>query len=36
MAGRSVRITPEMTADAKTMLRLMGMPVIEAAGEAEA
>lgn len=36
MAGRAVRITPEMTADAKTMLRLMGMPVIEAPGEAEA
>lgn len=36
MAGRSIRITPEMTADAKKLVRLMGCPVIEAPGEAEA
>ena len=36
MANRTVRISPEMAADAKTMIRLMGVPVIEAAGEAEA
>ena len=31
-----MRITPIMTEDAKTMLRLMGLPVIEAPVEAEA
>ena len=36
MAGRSIRITPEMTADAKKLVKLMGCPVIEAPGEAEA
>lgn len=36
MAGRSIRVTPEMMADAKKLLRLMGAPVIEAPGEAEA
>ena len=36
MAGRSIKITAEMMADAKKLLGLMGMPVIEAPGEAEA
>ena len=36
MAGRSIRITDDMIKDAKDMLRLMGMPVVEAPGEAEA
>lgn len=36
MAGRSVRVTPEMMEDAKRLLRFMGTPVIEAPGEAEA
>lgn len=36
MAGRSVTVTKEMTRDAKTLLRLMGVPVIEAPSEAEA
>lgn len=35
MAGRSIKITAEMMADAKKLLRLMGTPVIEAPGEAE-
>ena len=36
MAGRSIRITPEMMADAKKLVQLMGVPYIEAPGEAEA
>jgi flap endonuclease-1 len=36
MAGRSIRVTPEMMNDAKKLIRLMGAPVIEAPGEAEA
>jgi flap endonuclease-1 len=36
MAGRSVRVTPEMMEDAKRLLRMIGTPVIEAPGEAEA
>jgi len=36
MAGRSIRITPEMTADAKKLCALMGCPVVDAPGEAEA
>ena len=36
MAGRSIRVTPEMTADAKKLVKLMGAPYIEAPCEAEA
>jgi 5'-3' exonuclease len=36
MAGRSIRITKEMVEDAKNLIRLMGCPLIEAPGEAEA
>lgn len=36
MAGRSIRITDDMIKDAKDMLRFMGIPVVEAPGEAEA
>ena len=36
MAGRSIKITPEMMADAKKLIRFMGCPVIEAPCEAEA
>jgi len=36
MAGRSIKITPEMMADAKKLIRLIGCPVIEAPCEAEA
>jgi len=36
MAGRSIRITSDMMADAKKLVRLMGVPVVEAPGEAEA
>lgn len=36
MAGRSVRVTKEMMEDAKKLLRLLGTPIIEATGEAEA
>ena len=36
LAGRSIRITSEMMADAKRLVKLMGVPVIEAPGEAEA
>lgn len=35
MAGRSVTVTKEMTRDAKTLIRLMGVPIIESPGEAE-
>ena len=36
MAGRSVRVTPEMKQDAMKLVRLMGVPVIDSPGEAEA
>jgi flap endonuclease-1 len=36
MAGRSVKITTEMTEDAKKLIRLLGLPMIEASSEAEA
>ena len=36
MAGRSIRITADMTRDAKRLIQLMGVPMIEAPGEAEA
>ena len=36
MAGRSIKITSEMIEDAKKLVKLMGAPVIEAPGEAEA
>lgn len=36
MKKRNIKITKQMTADAKTMLSLMGLPVIEAYSEAEA
>ena len=36
MAGRSIKITNEMMADAKKLVQLMGVPMIEAPGEAEA
>ena len=33
---RTTTVTPQMFQDAKTMLKLMGMPIIEAPSEAEA
>ena len=36
MAGRTIRITPKMSEDAKTLLRAMGVCVVEAPSEAEA
>lgn len=36
MAGRSIKITPEMMADAKKLIKMIGCPVIEAPCEAEA
>lgn len=35
MAGRSIKITAEMMSDAKKLLGLMGIPIIEAPSEAE-
>merc|ERR1719393_877986 len=34
--GRTVRVTKEQNEQAKTLLRLMGLPVVDAPGEAEA
>merc|ERR1711904_348458 len=34
--GRTVRVTKEQNEQAKTLLRLMGLPIVEAPGEAEA
>ena len=36
MAGRTVRVTKEMSADAKKLVKLMGCAVVEAPCEAEA
>lgn len=36
MAGRSVKVTNEMMADAKKLVRLLGAAVVEAPCEAEA
>ena len=36
LAGMSVRVTPQMTSDAKELVRLLGLPMIEAPSEAEA
>jgi hypothetical protein len=36
MAGRTIKVTKEMMDDAKKLLRLMGAPLIESPGEAEA
>ena len=36
MAGRSIKITPEMMEDAKKLVRMLGCPLIEAPSEAEA
>ena len=35
-ANQTIRITPQMTADAKKMVTLLGVPMIEAPSEAEA
>jgi flap endonuclease-1 len=35
-AGMSVKVSPQMTADAKELVRLLGLPVVEAPSEAEA
>jgi flap endonuclease-1 len=36
LAGQSVRVTSQMTEDAKTLIKLLGLPLIEAPTEAEA
>lgn len=35
-ANMSVKVTPQMTADAKELVRLLGLPLVEAPSEAEA
>ncbi len=35
-AGQTIRVTPKMTQDAKTLIGLLGLPLIEAPSEAEA
>lgn len=35
-AGQTIHVTPKMTADAKNLIKLLGLPVIEAPAEAEA
>jgi flap endonuclease-1 len=35
-AGQTVRVTPKMTADAKNLIKLLGLPIVEAPSEAEA
>ena len=36
MAGRTIKVTQDMANDAKKLIKLMGLPVVEAASEAEA
>jgi len=36
MAGRTIRVTPEMTEDAKKLVKLLGAAVVQAPCEAEA
>lgn len=36
MAGRSIRVTSDMTADAKKLIKLLGCAMVEAPCEAEA
>jgi flap endonuclease-1 len=36
MAGRSIKITPQMMLDAKKLVKLLGCPIIDAPSEAEA
>ena len=36
MAVRTINVSPEMTQDAKTLIEILGCPIIEASGEAEA
>jgi len=35
-AGQTIRVTPKMTQDAKKLITLLGLPIIEAPSEAEA